>query len=196
MQPKAEWVANIWCIGRKLQQSFIRWSQNYSFKTGKPVVKISPKVKCNISNYIVFTFFLSCIILFFWVFFIDVCRPLLYRDFYGVCNHMSCSLKNMISYDNYYVHLCFLQIIRNVIIAREHQDESLAFWGIPFQTEQGKVSLLSCEWPFSKWESCGWFSTMCSCSYENCLRKVMDTDKHVFTCKVYSFVIKKKLIYL
>ena len=33
-------------------------------------------------------------------------------------------------------------------------------------------------------------------SDENCLRKVMDTDKHIFTCKVYSFVIKKKVIYL
>lgn len=30
---------------------------------------------------------------------------------------------------------------------------------------------------------------------QNCLRKVMD-NHNVFTCKVYSFVIKKKLIYL
>ena len=29
-------------------------------------------------------------------------------------------------YSNYYIYLCSLQIIRNVIIAREHQDESLA----------------------------------------------------------------------
>ena len=33
-------------------------------------------------------------------------------------------------------------------------------------------------------------------SDENCLRKVMDTDKHIFTRKVHSFVIKKKVIYL
>ena len=43
-------------------------------------------------------------------------------------------------YNNYYVYLCSLQIIRkfNVIIAREHQDESLALWDIPFQTKTGK----------------------------------------------------------
>ena len=47
-----------WCIGRKLQHSFIRWSQNYSFKTGKPVLKISPKVKCkHVKLYCLYFFF-------------------------------------------------------------------------------------------------------------------------------------------
>ena len=41
-------------------------------------------------------------------------------------------------YNNYYVYLCSLQIIRNVIIAREHQDKSLALRDISFQTKTGK----------------------------------------------------------